>query len=377
MKTIDANIKILINLLMLMLSIIPPLNDAEASSCIDIGAVSGHAVAVRLATTENYVVLGLPRDGKVMIFELKDRNAIKLKHIVEPPTGNLFSSNHTGFGHSVAVNGDRVVIGAYRIETSVPQGRDKALEYPKGLFITSEVFFFNVRTGSIEVLAVGDQNQASGYSVASAGGTVAWSIFEKPAPSDIPLSLFHASSGGVMVRDIKNGEHRSVKAPIDARGFGFALASTPDGYLILAPFGKPSEVFRFKISGSDSGVSIVTGLRSPLFANLVESNSFMAISTGELFSTTEAATIVIPNNGKPLTLSHGGRLSASDNLLAIVQPAMPEGAPEPVLYLYRKLNDGVIKLIKVDKGVIGAAVIGDGVITVSRSFTGRLRLCVD
>jgi len=378
MNSAVTTIKTVITFLLhMLLSILPSDCDAEASSCIDLGSVSDRLIAVRMAASDNLIAIGFPNEGKVMIFELTDRKKLCLKHVVKPPEGSLFSSNHKGFGHSVAVNGNRVVIGAYRIETSVPQERNMALEYPKGVFITSEVFLFDVRSGKIETLATGDQLQAQGYSVAAVGDTIAWSVFEKPAPSDIPLSLFHATAGGVMVRDMKSGAYRLVKGSADVRGFGFDLASAPDGYLILAPFGKSSEVFRFRISGGDSRPLRVTGLNSPLFANLVESKPFMAISTGELFSITEAKTIVIPNNGNPLTLSHGGRLSASDKFLTIAQPAMHEGAPTPLLYLYRKSKNGEMELVKVKRGIIGATVIGESVVTVGQSFTGKLHLCVE
>jgi hypothetical protein len=377
MKTIITNIKTLVHLLMFMLSIMPSFNDAEASSCIELWPVSDLPVSVRMATSDNLIAIGFPNDGKVMLFELTGEKELKLKHVVVPPGGSLFSSNHKGFGQSIAISGDWVVIGAYRIATSVPQERSKALEYPKGVFITTEVFLLDVRNGKIETLAVGNQKQAIGYSVAAAGDTVAWSVFEKPAPSDIPLSLFHATSGGVIVKDMKSGECRIVKGPSNVRGFGFTLASAPDGYLILSPFDKLPKVFKLIISEGDSSVSSVVELKCPLLVNLFATNSYTAISTGNLWSASEATTIVLPKNSESLSLSHGGCLSGSDNLLAVVQPAMPEGESVPVLYLYRCMKNSNIKLTDVKKGVFAASVIGGSVITVGKSSSGSLRLCVD
>ena len=334
------------------------------AGCWDFPIASTGIQSAVVVVDRGRTAVGLPEIGRAFVVSAGLSESIELR----PPPGDAFADG-SGFGTSMAVDGDIVAVGAVRIG-----GHRAGVEQPAGVFHIGAVYTFDVSNGAFLWHSMSDSERVFGHSVSVDEYDVAFGVYEAPGLDGGSVRLRGAAHGAIALRSRGGAPLRVVNGPSDARGFGAKLS----GRAPLITTSASADTLG--IWALQDGIAILLAsmpatLNGIPATHVAAKGSTTAVSAGGGFSSDAGRTLVMVPGSTPYEITAGGPLAISEDRLSVLIHAAPEGQQHNTLIVYDiSIYGAPVEVAKLDH-VIGAAIEGRTAFVVLAEPGAAVRLC--
>ena len=298
-----------------LISMIIGCNPSASQECLKSLPGDSRSFGHALAVSEDYLAVGDPKANRVALYSRETNGKwLRIQDIL-PPEGSAADKVGFGFGYSLALDKNALIIGAYNERRRISDNR---LQYSGAVYATS---IDEKSVGMLRQIQVPKKNLVVGYALSVFGDQVAISGKTEVMPGKW--------SGSIFLVDLANNEIKTViEAPIPETEelFGISVGLSQDSLIVGSPLDPPEgSAWLFNLTRANNPPRRIEGRAGAnAFAGgaVGQGEGFVAVSTVGGWGTLR--TLIMTEKAVPIVLETGGTMSTSGRLLSLAEPPTPD-----------------------------------------------------
>jgi hypothetical protein len=343
--------------IILPLSLVPVVSSRSGNkqSCAIAQAGDSRLFGDAVAVGQNYMAIGDRLANRIVIYQKQPRGTWSRLRIISPPAGSPIAKIGQGFGYTLALDQNTLVIGAFAQSANTTPG-----------VATGAVYRTTIdRATPLERLDQPAASEITGLSVAAAHGRIAWGLnrYDQTGRSPGRIEL------------LTNSQRRSITVPAaESNQFGVGLALGKD-LLVSSSFDGQHKVWLFDLA-QDSSKKIVVNFMA---SQIAVSDRFIAAGAFQAFGTSgnKDQTLVIRQADQATALIDGnGQLSLNQKFLVRSHPGSQVGEDnQPTQTEIFDLSTMPPQLVDRQIGVSHAG-LKDNFLVVRQTSNSGIKICL-